>query len=149
MEILNMLGLIAGVITTIFLTSLGSERVTETLKIVLEAIAVTVTKIPKISKLVTHPLFKLALSAVVAWGVSAGIPLDTFLGIHLFADVDPVLVSIVSAFIVWVTSTFIHPVLKSSIFVRQTGGQSHYVSSMPMAENMPARAVVIASSDSG
>lgn len=101
-----------GGLVLLFVVALTAERGTEAVKILLEWLTQRLTKF---NALFTHPVFKLALSAVAAWAATKGFDFDFFAAFPMFAGIDPTLVGILSSFIVWVSATYLHPKVKEKL----------------------------------
>lgn len=117
--------LVLSTLVTLFLTGLGTERVTEAIKILLEYIS-ALLKPQALAKFVTHPILKLLLALFVAWAGTKGLDINIFKEFPLFRGLDPQLVVVLNMFFVWVSANFLH--------TRIERGQS-----LVLASNLPAR----------
>lgn len=105
-QVWDTLVLIFGGAVVLFIMGLVPERGTEVVKVILEWLT---KKLPSVNSFVTHPILKWILSFFVAWAATKGFDYNFFEAFPIFGGVDPTLTPILTAFIAWVTSNYLHP----------------------------------------
>lgn len=107
-EIWNIILLVLGTLVSLFIVSLGDERLTEGLKLIMEFLAKIGKNFTWLANAITSPVFKWLASLFVAWAVISGFDLNFLLNLEFFKDLDPTLIQLLNTVLTWVISNYLH-----------------------------------------